>query len=197
MSTWPDREVTLSDGRAVLVRCVRESDAAAFLRYARESNATSEFAVTLPDEFPLSVEKELAMIRECLESPVKLLLVAEVVGAEDGRIIADVSFRGHPRRRMAHHGHFGIGVVEEYRGKGLGRAMILMMLDWARAHPTIEKVCLGVVAANHRAVRLYESMGFVEECRRDREFKFGPDHYEDDIQMSLWLGKSKTGSPES
>jgi hypothetical protein len=30
-------------------------------------------------------------------------------------------------------------------------------------------------------------MGFVEECRRVKEFKVGPGRYHDDIQMSLWV----------
>jgi ribosomal protein S18 acetylase RimI-like enzyme len=84
---------------------------------------------------------------------------------------------------MAHHGHFGIGVCEAWRSRGIGRALIRTLLDWAETSDTIEKVCLGVFAENTRARALYRSMGFFEEGRRLAEFRTAPGRYSDDIQM--------------
>jgi hypothetical protein len=41
--------------------------------------------------------------------------------------------------------------------------MIEALLDWAAAHPVLEKVELGVFATNERARALYRRIGFVEE----------------------------------
>jgi RimJ/RimL family protein N-acetyltransferase len=109
--------------------------------------------------------------------------VPVALACTDGAIIGTLRFKNHPRRRMAHHGHFGIGVDEEWRSRGVGRALIQVLLDWAAASDTIEKVCLGVFAENDRARALYRSLGFFEEGRRLAEFRMGPGRYSDDIQM--------------
>lgn len=48
---------------------------------------------------------------------------------------------------------------------------------------------------NAPAIALYKEMGFVEECRRNREFKFGPGRYIDDIQMSQRVKPPDDGRP--
>ncbi len=53
-----------------------------------------------------------------------------------------------------------VGVAREHRGQGLGRALVLKSLHGFRELGT-RRVTLSVTAANTRAVRLYESLGFV------------------------------------
>lgn len=183
MSRAPDRTFPLRGGGTVLIRTAREDDAGALLAHGRALVATSPHTVTMPDELPPNEAREREWVREHLADPGKLVLVAEV----EGRLVGALSFRSGSRRRLAHHGHFGIGVDEPWRGRGVGRALIVSLLDWARQHPLLEKVCLGVFATNVGARRLYESLGFVEECRRRAEFKMAPGEYVDDIQMSMWV----------
>lgn len=185
MGTVSPRTVALKGGRSVLIRPAREEDAAALLEHGRRIVGTSPHAVTQVDELPEGEQKEREVIKEHLESPVKLMIVAEIDAMPP--LVGMLTFHGHSKRRMAHHGHFGIGVDEPWRGKGVGRALIQTLLDWARDHAVIEKVCLGVFADNLGAQALYKSMGFVEECRRSKEFKVTPGKYVDDVQMSLWV----------
>ncbi|MBC7833627.1 MAG: GNAT family N-acetyltransferase [Phycisphaerales bacterium] len=197
MSLIQPRICTLRGGELIMIRCAVEADAGALSEFYYQGLLTSDHNVTEPEEFSLRGERCVELVREALTNPSRLVLLAldpapkpgdaQQTVVSDGRIIGSVEFKDHNRRRLAHHGSLGIGVAQVWRGRGVGRELIASLLDWAREHPTIEKVCLGVFATNTRARALYRSMGFIEECRRVREFKLGPGRYEDDIQMSLWV----------
>ncbi len=81
-----------------------------------------------------------------------------------------------------------LAVHEGHQGQGVGRALMVELLRWARAAHAVEKVELQVRASNDRAIGLYRSLGFVEEGRKTRRLKLAPDTYLDDIYMALWVG---------
>lgn len=191
MARITPRKVTLKDGVTVLLRSAETADSASILDYLEDLDRTSEFVVTLPHERKPSIEKQTERTAELNDAPNSVCIVA-VDGAQ---VVGEISFKGHPRERMAHHGHFGIGVRAAWRGRGVGEQLIRTLLDWARENPVVEKVCLGVFADNHRAIALYRRLGFVEEGRREKEFKLEPGRYCDDIQMSLWV--KEPGLPPS
>ncbi len=74
-------------------------------------------------------------------------------------------------------------MVKEWRGRGVGTALLKSLLEWATAHPLIEKVWLEVFATNERAIRLYRKLGFVEEGVRPQDIKLGPGRYVDTLAM--------------
>jgi ribosomal protein S18 acetylase RimI-like enzyme len=82
-----------------------------------------------------------------------------------------------------------IAVHDGHQGRGVGRALMNELLRWARSNPQVEKVELQVRSSNHRAIALYRSLGFVEEGRKTRRLKIGPDQYLDDVYMALWVGR--------
>ena len=107
------------------------------------------------------------------------VLPAEVLGA----VVGCLSFDNGSYRRIAHRGSLAVSVRENWRGQGIGTAMLQALLDWAEANPLIEKIGLSVFANNVDAIRLYERLGFVEEGRQPREMKLGPGEYVDNILM--------------
>jgi RimJ/RimL family protein N-acetyltransferase len=182
----------LPGGARCRLRCACDEDAAAILEFDARANANNMFAVREPGEVQRTLEEQLTSIRAHLDAPGNLKLLAEgmdggVAGEGAAAIIGQLSFRCGERKKLAHHGHFGIAVDADWRGKGVGTALIRTLLDWAADHPTIEKVCLGVFETNTRARALYERLGFVAEGRQVRFFKLGPGEYADDIQMCLFV----------
>ena len=101
----------------------------------------------------------------------------------EGAVVGSLDFATPPLRRMRHAGRLGISVEVGWRERGIGRLLLETLLEWARAHPIIEKVTLGVLSTNARALHLYQSLGFVEEGRSPRAFRFGPGEYVDDVLM--------------
>ena len=76
-----------------------------------------------------------------------------------------------------------MALYPDFRNDGIGALLIQALLGWAEIHPTLEKVGLAVFATNLRAIFLYKKLGFLEEGRRHKEIKFGPNEYVDDILM--------------
>jgi ribosomal protein S18 acetylase RimI-like enzyme len=54
----------------------------------------------------------------------------------------------------------GIYIGPQLRGTGLGRALVVTALEWARRHAPGQPVQLWVAPGNDAAIALYESLGF-------------------------------------
>lgn len=166
----------------ILIRPAAPADAAAITRFNR-AMADFEFTVVEADESSADVDALAGELASDAANPQHLRLLAE----HDGSIVGTLDFAAPSKRRIRHRGRFGIAVARDWRGRGVGTALIRTMIDWARAHPHIEKIRLGVLGENHRAVELYRRLGFVEEARRAGEFKLPGGRYCDDIMMCLWV----------
>jgi GNAT superfamily N-acetyltransferase len=63
---------------------------------------------------------------------------------------------------------FGVSVLDGWRGRGIGRAIIADLEGWAAAHG-IERVVLNVSDANTGAIRLYHALGYRDYDRAMRK----------------------------
>jgi GNAT superfamily N-acetyltransferase len=54
---------------------------------------------------------------------------------------------------------FGVSVVEAWRGRGIGSALIAHLERWAADHG-VERMILNVSEANDGAIRLYHALGY-------------------------------------
>lgn len=186
MGTIEPRLVTAKTGESVTIRCGHPDEAASLLAYIRFVAQETHFFVIQPGEFPSDEEQERQWIQEHLDHPGKLALVA-VAG---GEVIGSLSFENGPFQRTSHTGTVGLSVHQDWRGKGIGTAMLEALLEWAEANPLIEKIGLGVFSSNLDAIRLYRRLGFVEEGRRAKAIKFGLGEYVDEVLMARFV---KTG----
>lgn len=180
------RTVQRKIGDPVVIRCPRHADLDSWIAYERALFDTDPHKVREASEFDPAPEAQWSRLRENLDGPGCLILVACPASRPD-EIIGDLMFQNGKLRKMAHQGHFGIAVAAPHRGSGIGRALIDTMLDWAAAHPVIEKISLGVWAINTGAIRMYHRAGFREEGRRAKHFRLGPGQHVDDVQMSIWV----------
>jgi ribosomal-protein-alanine N-acetyltransferase len=87
--------------------------------------------------------------------------------------------------RDQHRGAFWIGLfVADLRGRGLGRQVTRLVLDWAFGELGLHRVELEVLASNQRAIRCYLACGFRQEGVR-REAELYPDGWHDFIEMAV------------
>lgn len=98
------------------------------------------------------------VIKSDTESRTSLFLVAEV----DGRIVAFSRCAGNNLKRTCHRVEFGIGVLKEFWGYGVGRHLLQETIQWADDNG-IKKVSLHVLETNEKAIHLYEKFGFEVE----------------------------------
>jgi RimJ/RimL family protein N-acetyltransferase len=179
------RQVSTRDGVRLWVRAAEPGDAPATGRLESHMYETNPFKVSERGENERNGEEERGWIAEHLEEPGYLMLLAAESREPGGEVVGRLTFRNGNRRKLAHHGTFGISIHEAWRGRGVGTALIETLLDWGTAHPTLEKVGLGVFATNAGARRLYRRLGFVREGRSARHFRMADGRYVDDITMSI------------
>jgi L-phenylalanine/L-methionine N-acetyltransferase len=84
--------------------------------------------------------------------------------------------------RQQHVCGIGLGVVDAYQSRGVGRALMEACLDYADHWANYSRVELTVHADNARAIKLYQSLGFVVEGRH-RDFSFREGGYVDALFM--------------
>jgi len=79
---------------------------------------------------------------------------------------------------------FGILIGDtNQQGKGIGKAVSSVILNYGFQQLNLHKVSLSVLATNERAIKLYHSIGFQKEgIMRDEQFRDGK--YVDSIIMS-------------
>ncbi|MED3689910.1 N-acetyltransferase [Peribacillus butanolivorans] len=171
MMTKNDLQVSLRTGNL--------DDAEALLEIQREVVSENEFMISVLEEFEETTEQQRSWIQKILENERETIIVAEI----KGKVIGLIVFRSKNTKRLAHTGYFTTMIKKDYRDMGIGKLLIKELLNWAEQNPLIEKVSLGVLSTNQRAIALYKSVGFVEEGRKIKEVKFSEDLYVDDILM--------------
>lgn len=174
-------EFTCKDGRTARLRTPVPADAQIVWEYGKLNVADGVGSITTPEEFTLTIEEEATWIAEHLEHPDDLIIVAEAEG-----VIGLLNFKAMRRKRLAHHGSLGMSVHPDWRGRGVGFALLSKLIEWARANPRLSCVRLQVIADNERALGLYRKLGFVEEGRRRDFINYG-DRVVDDILMYVMV----------
>jgi ribosomal protein S18 acetylase RimI-like enzyme len=86
----------------------------------------------------------------------------QCVALLDGRVVGWCDILPLERPTLAHGGTLGIGVARDFRGRGIGTALLQETLERAKA-AGLTRIELTVREDNLRAIALYEKLGFVRE----------------------------------
>ena len=84
------------------------------------------------------------------------------------------------------YGEIGMMVVREWRGRGVGTALMEAAIAYAREQG-LHKLTLSVFAHNEAAIALYRKCGFVEEGRRVKHYRRRSGELFDSVEMGLLL----------
>lgn len=167
---------------AATIRVAVGSDGPQVLALWRRAADESEFLVPCADELTTTDEQQSSALEKMLAAPNDLYLVVEV-GAE---IIGLGFLRGSTLRRFAHEVTLVIAVLSEWCGKGVGRALMRAMLDWADSRGMV-RIALEVVETNSRAIALYESFGFEHEGRLRARRRHGDTYLDNHVMARVKL----------
>lgn len=184
--------VSMKDGRAATLRRIEPRDAAPNHLCNRAVVLAGQGVVRGPQEMDKPMEQIARETREWISGPMSkrgVLIVADLGDAEASDIAGAGCVRRHPNLLIRHCGTIGLGVRPEAQGLGLGRALMLALVEWAKAErsPRITRLELNVLADNARAIALYESLGFEHEGRRRGAVRHADGRTVDDLMMGLLL----------
>lgn len=163
----------------IKIRVATEEDAENILAIQSEVLAEEDYLITTLEEFQQTIGEQKKWIQAKLANEQEIILIAQYQEKTVGWLV----FQTPNRKRLAHTGSFGMLILNEYRGLGIGKRLLEQLLKWAELNPHIEKISLGVFSTNESAIALYKKMGFVEEGRKINEIKLNDKQYIDDVLM--------------
>ena len=177
------KEIPLKDGEVLLLRSLGAQDAQQALAVCRKTAGETLNLIRYEDEWTMTLEQEAAYLRKTEDDPKSLMLGAFIgdtlVGVGSFLPCAAVD-------RARHRASLGISILKAYWGRGIGTAIMQTLIDEVKK-TAAEQLELEVVAANERAIRLYERFGFVEFGRHPRKLKYRDGTYADMVLMMLDL----------
>jgi len=178
-----NKTIQLKDGRTCLLRNGTEADGRAALENFNLAHAQTDFLLSYPDESDMTAEQEAQFLKGKTENAAEIEMLAEM----DGRVLGLAGIESLGRReKTRHRAEFGISIDQNYWGLGVGRALTEACIECAKkaGYAQLE---LSVVADNHRAIALYESLGFVEYGRNPRGFRSRSSGWQELVLMRLEL----------
>jgi ribosomal protein S18 acetylase RimI-like enzyme len=149
-------------GNEIIIRYAENTDAVDMTRYINELSKEKTFITFQGEKISLKGEKKYLedfIEKTNVHKAIKLLVINE------GKIIgiSDI-FMGE--RTARHIGTFGITISKNFRGEGIGRLLMKLILKEAEENiPTLKILSLGVFANNPIAIKMYEEFGFTEYSR--------------------------------
>jgi RimJ/RimL family protein N-acetyltransferase len=166
-----------------VVRKAKLQDAKELLKLFKSVSRDSKWLLSEPDEVPANLKDERAFIKNHSQKN-SILIVAE----HQGSIIGVLGATGGSRKRNKHVIDMGISVLDSWRGRGVGAAMMKRLFEWC-LKAGIKKIKLTVMTGNESAIKFYKKLGFLSEGTLKKEFKIGR-RYHDGFQMARFMCKT-------
>ena len=150
-------EYILKDGRKLILRTARESDAEEMLAFRVQSLGETDFLIQYPEEMvDYTLEKQLNFINRMINSENDKMFTAVV----DGKIVGTGQISFNTRIKLRHRASIGIALLKEYWGLGIGSAMFEQIIKTAIERDGVLQLELEVIQGNERAMALYKKFGF-------------------------------------
>ena len=131
----------------------------------------------------MDAEQESRFLTRKAESPNEI----EVIALMEGKIVGTAGIDAVGAfYKLRHRAEFGVNILKEYWGLGVGRALMEACIQCAR-EAGYAQLELSVVAENTRAIALYQKAGFVEFGRNPRGFRSRTAGFQEIVFMRLEL----------
>ena len=169
---------------AVVVRPAQEEDLPAILDLLEAVAAEGRWLGT---EAPVDRAARMEVLAARVAGGTRAV---HYVAVSEGEMVGQLSME----LQASNVAELGMLVAREWRGRGIGTALVEAGLQWARAAGS-HKVTLQMWPHNDAARALYRKFGFVEEGRLHRHYRRRNGELWDAVVMGLVLDEDSPGSP--
>ena len=160
------QQITLKNGSIAILRNGTQADGSAVLDHFNQTHAETDYLLSYPDETSFDAQQEGQFLAKKAASDNEI----EIIALVDGKVAGSAGIDAvGTKDKLRHRAEFGISLLKEYWGLGLGRALTEACIQCAK-EAGYAQLELSVVADNERAIALYEKEGFVEYGRNPRGF---------------------------
>ena len=139
----------------MLIREVKNEDAETLNNLIKEVEAESNYMLMEAGERKTTPDQQGKQIIQIHQQKNSTIFVAE----NDGDLVGYLFAIGGNTKRTQHSTYIVIGILERYRGKGIGTALFQQLEEWAKKS-RISRLELTVVTKNEAGVALYRKSGF-------------------------------------
>lgn len=146
-----------------MIREATPKDAEKFLNLLKEVENKADFMLFEIGERKTTIEKQRQQLEIIEKQENATILLAE----DEGNLVGYLITIGGTTQRKKHTAYVVVGVLDEFKGKGIGTLLFEKLDEWANAHD-ITRLELTVATQNEVGVHLYKKMGFdVEGIKRN------------------------------
>jgi ribosomal protein S18 acetylase RimI-like enzyme len=139
-----------------------------------------------PEAFGSTYEREVKFTLETLVERLKPTDNKFSLGAFDDRnlLVGMVTFMRESSPKTAHKGNiFGMFVEPEMRGQGLGKSLLLELINKVKSCNGLEQINLAVVSNNELAKTLYKSIGFQVYGVEKNALKWNGEYFDEELMV--------------
>lgn len=178
-----NQQIILKNGKTATLRNGVKSDGCAVYENFNLTHAETDYLLSYPEENSFDSEREGQFLEQKAESANEIEIIAFV----DGKVAGTAGIEAvGTKYKVRHRSEFGISVLKEYWGLGIGRALMEACINCAK-EAGYAQLELTVVAENARAIALYQKAGFVEYGRNPCGFHSRISGFQEVIYMLLEL----------
>lgn len=145
-----------SNNLTFIIRSAEEKDAASLSKIRLQIDGETENMDREKGEGFLDEAAFKSVIAADSAANNSLFLIVETAG---GRLVGFSRCEGGILKRTSHRAEFGVCVLKEFWGYGIGSLLLKNSIEWADSIP-LKKLSLHVLETNHKAVSLYTKHGF-------------------------------------
>lgn len=173
------KEIMINNERIILRKGIT-SDSKSLIEYLNIIGGESDFLTFGADGYQKTIEQIESFIESTSKKDNTLFIVAEI----NGKVIGNLNFSAGLSPRITHIGEFGVSVLKNYWGNGIGEELIKYLIEWSKKSGIIRKINLRVRTDNQRGINLYKKLGFLQEGILTRDFLINGKFY-DSMAMGL------------
>ena len=177
----PTQYLTKS-GEEIIIRLATTEDASDLLAMKLEYLENTKTIPLFQSEYFDDPTNEMNLIRRLELEKNSVLFVAE----NNGKLIGNIDLNGNQRLKLFHTGVVGMGIREQWRGKGVGTALLEAVIKWSEMNHYIKLLWLEVYDSNEAGKALYRKFGF-QESGRMKNFFHEDNEFIDKITMTRHL----------
>ncbi|TWT24911.1 GNAT family N-acetyltransferase [Planomicrobium sp. CPCC 101110] len=169
------------NGIAYTIRPAAPEDAQSLSALRLQIDGETENLDREPDEAFIDPSGFEQLIQADTENCKNLFLVAV---ARD-KIVGFSRCEGNSLQRFAHKAEFGVCVLKDFWGCGIGKNLLMASIAWADANG-IKKLALAVLETNKSAINLYKKLGFQTEGILKNDKRLSSGNFFNTVLMGRW-----------
>ena len=155
------RRIKICEDMKMEYRTLSVDEAEQFWSLMNQLDYETKYMLYEPGERTKNLSEIKSIIRDSVEGH-DFLLVAET----DNKLIGYISAQKGRMNRIAHSAYIVVGILTDYRGKGIGTEFFKRLNVWAEENRVV-RLELTVICENEAAKHLYTNSGFkIEGMKR-------------------------------